>query len=166
MCVWNHHLEYLWPFNSFDLSTSSLGALASTTFRLNFRSLHLVHQDLPARRKSFAILPMFGIWIFQLMQFHYFIKERVKQPFSNEYPMMGSEFSQRFFIATPQIPVVFYHFGWVKFADSRHVAICCPHFPGLPDSLWQRGMVLLMASAPVVWHSICLGASRSPTTPP
>ena len=36
-------------------------------------------------------------------------------------------------------------------------ARCCPHFPHeLPDSLWQRGMVLLMASAPVVWHSICL----------
>ena len=30
----------------FFVGTSSLGALANTTLRLNFRSLHLVHQDL------------------------------------------------------------------------------------------------------------------------
>ena len=40
-------------------------------------------------------------------------------------------------------------------------ARCCPHFPHeFPDSLWQRGMVLLMASAPVVWHSICLSDAQ------
>ena len=80
------------------------------------------------------------------------------QPFSTEYSTDGINFLfwQSYNLRRLKCRCLL-SFLLSEVCREYDFARCCPHLPHeFPDSLWQRGMILLMASAPVVWHSICL----------